>query len=96
LETYRIEAVLRPSPASEAGLKRGDHILRVDGQAVAGTHPIELMQRPIGARLELEMSDGRQLTLETELLVDLLDSIRDEKPDVVAEMGRTRAGGALF
>jgi hypothetical protein len=96
LETYRVESVLSPSPASEAGIQAKDDIVKVNGMPVASTHPAQLLQLPVGSPVELELSDGRLLSLTTAPLPQLLDSIGQQDPQRAAEMARTRAAGALY
>ncbi len=58
----RVAAVFRNTPASRAGLRAGDVILRISGQPISTSHDLlrALLSKPIGATLELEVRRGRQ------------------------------------
>jgi predicted metalloprotease with PDZ domain len=53
-----ILAVMPGSPAEQAGLQRGDVIVRLDGQRVGGARNLSRMvaQHPVGAELDLQFS----------------------------------------
>lgn len=69
---FQVLQVLPGSPAERAGLKAFDVVLSVDGEPTAGEHPATLFERPVGQSLRLELGDGREVTLTTEPLAELL------------------------
>lgn len=63
----RVEEVYDGSPAKEGGLKEGDVIVAANGKSLKGKTSEEsttLIKGPAGTKVELKLSNGRELTLE--------------------------------
>jgi len=64
------EAVRAGSPAAEAGIKTGDIVTSINGQAIDATHPLDaiLTQFAPDDRISLDiLRDGKRLTLQVTL-----------------------------
>jgi predicted aspartyl protease len=72
---FVVTNVLSGSPAAEAGIHVGDHVVALDGQSVAGLDGIErreMLRQPVGTRLAITVrSNGRTRTVRL-VLRDLL------------------------
>lgn len=87
--------MLPGSPADRAGLRPQDVVTQVDGVATSGGHPATFFERPVGESLQLELSDGRQISVTTEPLQDLLEQA-GKTPGEVEQTLRDRGLGGQY
>jgi serine protease Do len=65
-----VREVMPDGPAEEAGLREGDIVTAVDGQAVDDDHPLDelIREHEVGDQVELTvLREGRELSLTVEL-----------------------------
>ena len=66
-----VNRVLPDSPAAEAGIRRGDVLLRINGKEIRGVRELQLMvaSAPLDENLELTvLRDGEELTLSVQVV----------------------------
>lgn len=90
LSYYHLAEPPAGTPAANAGLREGDRITHIDGVQIRGQHPDQLLLVEVGARRQLTLKDGRELTLTAVPLSLFADQLSSE--DGVAD----REGGTIY
>src|SRR5207253_3059887 len=91
-----VREVLRDSPASQAGLTRGDRVVAVDGAAVKDIAGVDekLRDRSPGDKVRLEVQRGEEKLSPEITLGTVADGASADLPSAHAELADRNAGGA--
>jgi serine protease Do len=91
-----VREVLRDSPASQAGLTRGDRVVAVDGAAVKDIAGVDekLRDRSPGDKIRLDVQRGEEKLSPEITLGTVTDVAPADLPSAHAELADRNAGGA--